>query len=474
MSEARAGDDSAPTDEAAGDDATDGQATTRIPGEERREIVVEERCERLGAKDCPVFRIASIDIDGLNWTKPYVVRRELLFEEGDRATYAEVWESVKRIRNTHIFRKVTFDLERSPTDFGPGDMSAAEALERAREGESTVRLRIDVDERWTLRPIFSFNRGGGTQRLVVGVLDINFLGRYLGLGARYDRFGPTNSFLFWAYDPRFLGERLRVGVNAGTSNRIYTLFDDSAQVEGGFLLRRLDAGVQVSREWLWWLDSSFGMSLQFDEMSLDFISDETAELQRQRGIPSDARLVFFEFGTSFGRINEDNYIYDGQSLGLGLDIASEALGSTHNVTRFSIGARLFRRLPLKSNLGLRLGVGFADSDVIQQKYFLGGLDAIRGFFHDQFRGEQYWLAGAEFRIPSLDYRWFVLQHTAFIEVAHVSAQIDDYLRLSGASAGVGVRIIIPKIDGFIARFDYAFPLYGRAASPLSFGGGQFY
>jgi outer membrane protein assembly factor BamA len=423
-------------------------------------VRVPERCKKLGEDQCPRFLITRIDVEGLNWTQPYVVDRELIVAEGQTASYAEVVESVYRIRNTHIFRKVDFAL--IPT--GPDRSSDARP----------VTLRIEVDERWTLRPIFSFSQGGGTQRLIVGVLDINFLGRYLGLGARYERFGPTNSFLFWAYDPRFLGERLQVGINGGTSNRTYTLYDESGEIEGGFLMRRFDAGGYVSREWKWWLSTYFGMSYQVDSMSLDFISDDIAAMQRDAGVPPDTRALFFELGGSVGRLNEDNYNYDGQVLSVGMSIANSALGSTDDVIRASISGQFFRELPLDSNVGLRAATGFADSEVVQHKYFLGGLDAIRGFTHDLFRGEQYWLAGAEFRIPSIDHRWFVLQHVAFIDAAHVSRDISDYFGLSGASAGLGLRIIIPKIDGFNARIDYAFPIYGNSASPLSFGGGQFF
>jgi outer membrane protein assembly factor BamA len=423
-------------------------------------IQVPERCEKLNATDCPRFEIVAIDVEGLNWTEPYVVDREIIFDEGDTTTYAEVVESVRRIRNTHIFRKVEFELT---------------PAENAGQGEpERARLDINVDERWTLRPVFSFNRGGGTYRLILGVLDINFLGRYLGVGARYERFGPTNSFLFWAYDPRFLGERLQVGVNAGTFNRIYTLYDDQGDFEGGFLMRRFDAGAYISREWVWWFETFFGMSFLMDTMSLDFISDDIAALQRDRGVPPDNRTLFFEVGGSLGRINEDNYNYDGQRLSLGVDVAHSALGSTHDVVRVDLSGAFFRELPLESNLAVRAATGFADSDLIEHRYFLGGLDAIRGFRHDRFRGEQYWLAGAEFRIPSLDYRWFVLQHVVFVDAAHVSKEPKDYFGLSGASAGVGVRVIIPKIDGFNARIDFAVPLYGHAPNPLSFGGGQFF
>ncbi|MGM0556311.1 MAG: BamA/TamA family outer membrane protein [Myxococcota bacterium] len=448
------------------DGESDGQQEAPDEGEsvespdEPQPIEVSERCEKLNQTDCPRFEVTKIDVDGLNWTKAYVVDREILFEEGEAATYAEVVESIRRIRNTHIFRKVEFEL--LPVD----DERDAEPR--------PVRLEITVDERWTLRPIFALNRGGGTFRLTLGALDINFLGRYLGVGGRYERFGPTNSFLFWAYDPRFLGERLTVGVNAGTSNRIYTLYDDQGEFEGGFLMRRFDAGAYVSREWVWWLETSFGISFLMDTMSLDFISDDIAALQRDRGVPPDNRTLLFEVGGTVGRINEDNYVYDGQRFGMGLDVASSALGSTHDVIRFDVSGALFRELPLKSNFGVRAATGFASSELIEHRYFLGGLDAIRGFRHDRFRGEQYWLANAEYRIPSFDYRWFVLQHVAFIDVAHVSQDADGYFGLSGASVGLGVRIIIPKIDGFNARIDYAFPLYGRAPNPLSFGGGQFF
>ena len=143
---------------------------------------------------CEPVLIDAIEIAGLERTKPFVVHRELLVEEGETASRWALSESIQRVRNTGLFRKVTYELVES----GP-------------EKTGAYTLEIEVDERWTTLPMFQYSNGGGTYRLIAGAYDTNFLGRYLGLGGRYERLGETNSFYAWAYDPRAFDQRQRGG-----------------------------------------------------------------------------------------------------------------------------------------------------------------------------------------------------------------------------------------------------------------------
>src|SRR5690606_7473643 len=153
---------------------------------------------------------------------------------------------------------------------------------------------------------------------------------------------------------------------------------------------------------------------------------------------------------------------------------NEAFGSTDSYRDLLFEFNFFRTLPLKSTIGLRLASGMASTDAIHRRFYLGGLDALRGFAADRFTGNNYWLGNLEFRIPSVDSRWFLLQHVFFVDAAGVSENVSDIGVLSGASSGLGLRIIVPKIQDFVIRVDYAFPIYDAVPSPPGFGGGQFF
>jgi outer membrane protein assembly factor BamA len=400
--------------------------------------------------------IDTITVDGLERTKLFVVRRELLVKEGQTASIALVEESIQRLRNTGLFRKVGYDLV-------------------AANGDATeVDLQITVDEKWTTLPIFSFARGGGTYRLVLGAFDDNLLGRYIGIGGQYVRLGDANSFYGWLYHPRLFGQRLRGGIDVGTRNRIYTLFDDTGEVGGGFTRNRFTLGTYLRKEWLWWLRTQASFRWVNDDFSFDLLSPAVEALQRARGLPEPSHALVGGLSLILGRIDQDNYVLDGTLLSLTFEHANDAIGSSDSLTKLLGGLSHFESLPWKSNLSLRLAAGTSEVDAIHHRFYLGGLDAIRGFSSDRFVGEHYWLGNLEFRIPSVDTRWFVLQHVFFADAAGVGDDIGQAASLSGASAGLGLRILVPKIHGFVARVDYAFALDGDAANPLSLGGGQFF
>jgi len=177
---------------------------------------------------------------------------------------------------------------------------------------------------------------------------------------------------------------------------------------------------------------------------------------------------------TLGQLDSNRYLVDGTTLSASVTHANAQFGSSDSYRDLLLELNFFRTLPLHSTLGVRLASGFASTEMLHRRFYLGGLDALRGFASDRFSGNNYWLGNLEFRIPSVDSRWFLLQHIFFVDAAGVGENVSDIAALSGASAGLGVRIIVPKIQDFVIRVDYAFPIYDAVASPLGFGGGQFF
>ncbi len=67
---------------------------------------------------------------------------------------------------------------------------------------------VTVEDRFTLNPLFSFGVSGDAFWIRAGADDVNFLGRFIELGVRYERFGEYNGFQAWARDPRLFGQRV--------------------------------------------------------------------------------------------------------------------------------------------------------------------------------------------------------------------------------------------------------------------------
>ncbi len=403
-------------------------------------------------------QIRNVEIEGLVRTERFVLDREFLFKPNSVTTRGDIEESVQRLRNMGIFRIANYHLV------------------RVSEVSSAYDIHIYVDERWTLLPTGSFNFGGNLFSLTVGAFDTNVLGRYIELGGFYQRLGTTNSFVLWAYDPRFLDQRLFGGTDFWWTNRLRYLFTDDGELEGGYLRFRRQFRLLSNKELYNWLNVGLAANLQFDEFSYELVSEEVQDEQDLRGgPPPDARSLIFTPSVVLGRINvQHSYVLSGVRFLSAFAFSQEFWGSTESFTEYTGELKGFLPLPLHSNLGGRLGFGVTSSDAIEQQFFIGGFGTLRGFIDSRFRGSTRWYSNVEYRIPSFDYKWFVLQHIAFLDAAGAADSVGNIGTIDGASAGLGLRVIIPKLTRFVARIDYAWGLQGNATAPLSFGAGQFF
>lgn len=424
-----------------------------------------ERAERR-AREGDTFRIDAIVVEGLFLTHPNVVTRELLFGEGETVRRAEIEESVQRLRNLGIFRIAEYELLDRRIPLPDGSFPNT--------GDAHRILLIRVDERWTLIPFGTFAAGGGAFSLTTGLYDINLLGRYIELGGQYQHFAGTNSFAVWASDPRFLGRRLRLSGTAAQTNRINVFYRDDGDLEGGHLQLRRSASAALTYEWVRWLRTGVSLSYVDDRYSTDLLSDELVELELQRGLPSPAHYLTAGVTVSLGRLDADDFLRKGFTVGWGASAARRGLASNLDYLDQGVGLVGFLILPLRANFGVRAGLGTTSVDRPEYEYFVGGLNILRGFRHRRFRGSHYWYANAELRVPSVATRWLVVQHVGFLDSAGVGADSGAFAQLDGMAGGVGLRILSPKIFSLIARFDYAWSLVGDGRSALSFGAGQFF
>lgn len=390
-------------------------------------------------------RVESLEIKGLFRTEEEVVKRELTFEIPGQAEVAEIEEFVQRLRNLGIFRIVNYTL-----------------VDR--------HLVVEVDEKWTILPMFSIQSGGRLSSLLIGAFDANLAGKYMELGGRYLRLGDTNSFALWLYDQRFLNQRSLGGVDLWWSNRLRTLYSKDGELEGGYLRLRKLARFLYSKEFNRDFELGGSLAVQNDTFSRELLGPSVLELNSP--LPEDTFGLLMTGTLRLGRLDIDNYIVEGSRFSQSLTVALP--GSSFTAFESTSQFSQYIRFPWRQNIAWRLGYAFTTSDEIEQGFFIGGFDTVRGYLDSRFRGTHAWYANAEYRIGSLDYKWLALQHTAFVDGTGVSDDFRTSLRLSGASAGFGLRIMVPKVYSVVARVDYAFPLIGGTTGGLSFGAQQFF
>jgi outer membrane protein assembly factor BamA len=392
--------------------------------------------------------VEEIHIEGLRRTQPFVVERELEFNIGEAAKTEDLEESVRRLRNLGVFSTAEYDA-------------------------NNTGVTVSVQERWTTIPIFKINQGGGLTQLVLGAFDVNSFGRYLELGAQYERLGESNSGVVWFRDPRFLNQRLRFGADFWSVNRPQILYGDSGDIEGGFLLQRKMASFEMEKEITPWFTAGMNFRLLNDSFSTQFLSSKILEAQADQPLPEDGRAVIFGGLFGLGRLDMNNYLVDGLLWSNAVYVAPKVGIFDTGFETLSGEVAYFRTLPFRSTFGARVLYGVTNARAEQHQFFIGGLDRVRGFYDDRIRGRKHVTGNVEYRIPSLDRQALVIQHVAFLDATRVG-EGNLAAGQSAASAGIGLRLLSPKIYRLTLRFDFAFPLLNHTDAAFSFSAQQFF
>ncbi|HFE39323.1 MAG TPA: hypothetical protein ENK06_13065, partial [Gammaproteobacteria bacterium] len=186
--------------------------------------------------------------------------------------------------------------------------------------------------------------------------------------------------------------------------------------------------------------------------------------------------IFNAVFVELGKLNYENYLIEGTFSKFSIKHSNRSFSSDITTTQLDWFNRIFWRLPYHANLGFRMNLGWTNTENIQYLYYIGGFQNIRGYFDGQFRSKTYWQMNAEYRIPSYRSHWLVLQHIFFIDVVGVGDKIADLKQNNQryASAGIGLRIISPRIYSFNGRIDIAPFTSGKSPSQISFGAQQFF
>jgi hypothetical protein len=142
-------------------------------------------------------------------------------------------------------------------------------------------------------------------------------------------------------------------------------------------------------------------------------------------------------------------------------IAPTYTQTTIEVLRFvTIGSRI--------NLALRARLANISHVPPHLQLYVGGLDLIRGYVDNYVRTNGYMLYNAEFRYVAYDSTW-----VAFMPVAFTDGNLAQDSPHALFSAGVGLRVLVPKFVGSGLRADLAIPFDNPHVEP-NFGVYQFF
>lgn len=365
------------------------------------------------------LEVARVEVNGLSFTKAFVAHRELQLHTPGPVT-AEQWSlGLTRLWNCGLFSRVDGRLER--------------------RAEGVVAV-VELEERFSLNPLFSFGIGGGAAWVRFGANDNNFLGRFLEWGARYERFLAYNGGQLWFRDPRLFNQRL-VGLA-----QVEWLFRPRPE----YTRRRLQGIVDVLHE----VDDVMLLGLRTEAFRDEYFEP----LAGTPRLPVNLQGLVVHASVRVGRVDQVRLRERGASLEVRTSLGATSDPAAPFYLQSFAEALGFVMLGERINLAMRLQGGLSSTAPTEQRFYLGGLDLVRGYDDSTLRTEQFALANVELRGVVFDSTWFAVVPAVFVDGA--VARTEQFGPRALLSTGLGVRLLVPKMLRTGLRADLAVTLVG--------------
>lgn len=366
-------------------------------------------------------RIDAIEVQGLTRTNLGVVTREIPFRAGQVVSQDEWDFAILRLWNLNLFDTIDAHVDRDP---------------KTHRSVAIFKLR----ERWTLIPLIAFGDGGGVGFLQLGAADTNLAGRYVTLGAKYERFAVFDGFQVWLRDPRLM----------------HSMWD--ALVMGEQLVRPrqdyADRRLRLATElgWQGWRDrlrAAWRLTLQRNTMVPRDGSDPGPD-------PPHIWSREMELGLRIGRIDTVRLREGGSAVEVRLSINANDPNFTNHFAQVWLEGQMYAMPGERWNLAARLQAAAQGNAPIPLQFYVGGLELVRGYPDSAVRTDRYAVLNAEARFIAWDWHYLALMPAVFVDAGLAGRQEGGVKPM--LSAGGGVRVLFPTLVESGIRLDFATPL----------------
>jgi hypothetical protein len=445
-------------------------------------------------------------------TREEVIRRELLFKEGDPYDQRLVDESARHLRKLGIVGDISITSDTLPNN--------------------TIDMVVRTHDRWTLSPSLSATVGGGVSGFGIGVREENLLGMGQKVGMGYnrlsDRANPNGGEIGFT-EPRSFGSWWSTALQYQNADELRQasvdiqrpFYADAAEWAargyanfGRVRIRQYQDG-NVARDdylnqenQLLWLASSSGsdtklqlaagyyrMRANSDSMELrpfdnvDLVIGSVSVLSReyykgsyienfgrvedvpvgyQVGLALGRNLHFSSLGTVdyFARLFGQGSVRFGGGVSghYKASIASYFIGNTPDEMTISATALHYWRLMPNQTLLGRVTTTIGSHWAPSSQLTLGSFSGLRGYRSNEFAGQRSLVVNLEHRMFSLLSLWFLKLGAAFFFDSGVVWNMGEGFggQHFHSAAGVGLQIESGKnLGNGIFRFDVAYNMDQR-------------
>jgi outer membrane protein assembly factor BamA len=403
------------------------------------------------------FHITQIDIVGLKRTEQSWLLEHLHLSSLPLDLNNNQLEQIcEKLHNMRVFSYATTDVEEtSPAHF---------------------KLKIIVEEKWTLIPVVRGQSGGGTPLFVLGAYETNLFGKIITFGGEARRYGnaPVGYMIYGKNHDRdpdyfFLGDEIKHFF------RIRDFYDNSGTGLGAFHTTETSERIKFlfpsnrQMDWRWGGDFRLMQNKGEFEATSSVQDDKKQRLinlsgdRSWRSVPSLA--------IEYDDIVMDNILFDGKRLEAYLGVLAGA-NSFHQ----AIEAQFFyyKLLSHQWNYAAHIFWKSSDDDSLASQKFLGGFDSIRGIPDGDIFGSKSVYVNNELTWLCYQSHYIWVQQAVFVDAGMANDTWKEMFPSRRYSFGGGVRIAILQNYSLMLRIDYALSYYPYKTEGFSIGLNQFF
>ncbi|MGA1842140.1 MAG: outer membrane protein assembly factor BamA, partial [bacterium] len=410
----------------------------------------------------PFVSFGKIDIKRNFKTKEKIIRLATSFKQGDTFSYQKILDTHARLSRLGLFRSLS--VEPKGMDTMSEDVDCIIEVEEMKTGK--VNLGAGFSSRLGYRGYMEIREDNLWGRAISARFKADFTG--LGGGSRItDEIGRSSKYTITFRDPLLIPRHKIEGEGS-----IYTSTEDRREYHNRS--NGLEFGIWRPYKRKLRIGLIYHIDLnRLDDITID--KDEIPEEYEEHTISAIGPAIIYD--------SRDNFLdpYKGIYTNLSLDHAGRWIGGDQDFYKIKAEYRTF--FPLNSRLVMALSIrggyigiyGKTSKVPIQERFFAGGGNTVRGFKEDSIGpkdddtglplgGRVFWINNLEFRYPI----YKSIKAVIFYDTGNVwdSRKEEDFPDLR-QGAGIGVRWITPIGP---VRLDYGRAIDRRPGESL----GRFY
>ncbi len=443
-------------------------------------------------------RIEEVKIKGLERTKPAVVKRHIFLEPGQLYQEEKLIKQAQKIFNIGIFADVDANPQPGVDDPVRGVIVVIEVKEKKTGQFAVAAGYTSFDDFVLMLSVSENNFRGRAERAKADVelfgrtsYEFNYFNPWIdnkGTSFNINFFDTERKRQFMGsmvstdeelFDERRSGFKFTLGRPTAEDARTSLSFR-SEEVSSSFLqgVRTISEG-PIGTSGGVHTASSPGQ-LPFDPGSPDAPppGDIPGPVRVAAPLHPEGRINSITLGHQIDTRNIRNDPTAGHFSHASFEYAGDFLGADTNFEKISLEHRIYRKLNDRGDvLAVRGMYGTSFGDVpLFESFSIGGMNTLRGYDRDSFRGEEMFLANIEYRRPITE----AIKVVGFVDVGdawggkfpttvpgfNVPARDQDFEAHS--AVGIGFRYNTPIGP---LRFDYA---YGEDGGDLQLGFGTMF